>query len=124
METGEDGEKHFRQLLILTEACYSASVMHICEGIEGVLAFTAANGSETSLADLYSVELKVWISNRFTKNFFDYYMENIDSNPVYSDLYKYLVKNTIGSHVRLFNGSNFGNLYTLGPKELIEYEKD
>ena len=127
MEMGEDGEKHFRQLLILTEACYSASVMHICEGIEGVLAFTAANGSETSLADIYSVELKVWISNRFTKNFFDYYMENIDSKAegvVYSDLYKYLVKNTIGSHVRLFNGSNFGNLYTLGPKELIEYEKD
>lgn len=124
METGEDGKKHFRQLLILTETCYSGSVMHICEGIEGVLAFTAANGSETSLADLYSVELKVWISNRFTKNFFDYYMENIDSNPVYSDLYKYLVKNTIGSHVRLFNGSNFGNLYTLGPKELIEYEED
>ena len=101
--------------------------MHICEGIEGVLAFTAANGSETSLADLYSVELKVWISNRFTKNFFGYDMENIDSKAegvVYSDLYKYLVKNMIGSHVRLFNGSNFGNLYELGPKELIEYEKD
>ena len=121
MDSDDEGNKHFRQLLIVTETCYSGSVMHICGGIEGVLAFTAANGSETSLADLYSVELKVWLSNRFTKNF----TESITAEPaiVYSDLYKYLVKNTIGSHVRLFNGSNFGNLYTLSPEELIAYTK-
>ncbi|MBQ9207392.1 MAG: hypothetical protein IJ158_11870, partial [Treponema sp.] len=77
MDSDDEGNKHFRQLLIVTETCYSGSVMHICDGIEGVLAFTAANGSETSLADLYSVELKVWLSNRFTKNF----TESITAEP-------------------------------------------
>ncbi len=122
MESDDESKKHFRQLLILTETCYSGSVMHVCDGIEGVLAFTAANGSETSLADLYSVELKVWLSNRFTKNL----TECISLNPEisYSDLYKNLVKNTIGSHVRLFNGANFGNLYVLSPKELIDYKTE
>lgn len=122
MDSDEDGNKHFRQLLILTETCYSGSVMHICDGIEGVLAFTAANGSETSLADLYSVELKVWLSNRFTKNLTD----KISDEPgiFYADLYKYLTQNTIGSHVRLFNGSNFGNLLQNSPKELIVYTEE
>ena len=120
MSSDSDGKKHFRQLLIVTETCYSGSVMHICSGIEGVLAFTAANGSETSLADLYSVDLKVWLSNRFTKNFTESIIEN--SGIYYADLYKYLVKNTIGSHVRLFNGTCFGNLYNLSPNELVVYK--
>ncbi|MBR1721273.1 MAG: hypothetical protein IJ727_02115, partial [Treponema sp.] len=122
MDSDEEGNKHFRQLLILTETCYSGSVMHICDGIEGVLAFTAANGSETSLADLYSVELKVWLSNRFTKNLTD----KISETPgiFYADLYKYLTRNTLGSHVRLFNGLKFGNLYENSPKELVVYAEE
>ena len=63
--------KRFRKMLIIAEPCYSAIVLHVAEGFTGVLAFTAASGSESSFADLYSVELKVWLSNRFTHNFTD-----------------------------------------------------
>ena len=115
----------FRKFLIVTETCYSASVLHVAEGIDGVLAFTAANGVETSLADLYSVDIGVWLSNRFTHNFMD--MISYESNGkiiyrntdpengevnTYSHIYQYLVKHTIGSHVCVFNASHFGNLYT------------
>ena len=101
--------KRYRKLLIITETCYSASVLNACEGIDGVLAFTATNGVESSLADVYSVDLKVWLSNRFTRNFMKYLMEYNSGN--FADLYKYIVINTIGSHVCVFNESHFGNLY-------------
>lgn len=121
-------QKCYRKMLIIAEPCYSASVLNVAQNdaYKGILAFTAANGYETSFADLYSVELKVWLSNRFTHNFTDKMIETINStdssNPngiVYADLYKYLVQNTIGSHVQLFNAANFGNLYATWPKEFF-----
>ena len=117
MSSGEN--KRFRKMLIIAEPCYSASVLNVAqnENYKGVLAFTAANGSETSFADLYSVELKVWLSNRFTRNFTDKVVS--DKTIVYADLYKYLVQNTIGSHVQMFNQSNFGNLYMNKPAEFF-----
>ena len=110
--------KRFRKMLIVAEPCYSASVLHTAKGYTGVLAFTAANGSETSFADIYSVELKVWLSNRFTHNFTDKIAEKKDI--LYADLYKYLVQNTIGSHVQLFNAEHFGNMYASWPAEFFE----
>lgn len=110
--------KRFRKMLIIAEPCYSASVLHVAEGFTGVLAFTAASGSESSFADLYSVELKVWLSNRFTHNFTDKIAS--DRTIVYADLYKFLVLNTIGSHVQLFNAEHFGNLYVTFPAEFFD----
>lgn len=109
----------FRKLLIVTETCYSASIGHVAEGIDGVLVFTAANGSETSLADVFNVDLGVWLTNRFTRNF----TENIiqDSSIPFSDLYTYLSKNTIGSHVCMFNASHYDNLYLSSPREFFVY---
>ena len=113
------GQKRYLKMLIIAEPCYSASVLNVAENAnyKGVLAFTAANGFETSFADLYSVELRVWLSNRFTRNFTDKMVES--SEILYADLYKYLVQNTIGSHVQVFNGTHFGNLYATWPKEFF-----
>lgn len=58
----------FRKLLVMTEACYSASVMNAAENIDGALAITASNGLESSLGDECSIELCSWLSNRFTHN--------------------------------------------------------
>ncbi|WP_296330509.1 C13 family peptidase [uncultured Treponema sp.] len=121
-------QKCYRKMLIIAEPCYSASVLNVAQNdaYKGILAFTAANGYETSFADLYSVELKVWLSNRFTHNFTDKMIETINSADqngsygiFYADLYKYLVQNTIGSHVQLFNAGNFGNLYATWPIEFF-----
>jgi len=117
-------KNRFRKFLIITETCFSASVLHVAEGIDGVLAFTAANGAETSLADLYSVDIGVWLSNRFSHNFMDMISYEANGKIVYrntdplngevnsfSRIYQYLVKHTIGSHVCVFNAAHFGNLY-------------
>lgn len=64
------------------------------------------------------MELKVWLSNRFTHNFTDKIAS--DRTIVYADLYKILVLNTIGSHVQLFNAEHFGNLYVTFPAEFFD----
>lgn len=104
----------------MTETCFSASVMSSAmEGIEGILTFTAANGIETSLADLFDTRLGVWITNRFTRNFTDYILEKMDDS--FSDLYKDIAPRTIGSHVCIFNAENFGNLDQNRPREFFVY---
>ncbi|MCR4821460.1 MAG: ABC transporter substrate-binding protein [Treponema sp.] len=122
--TSMQENQRYRKFLIITETCYSGSVLHVCKGLDGILAFTAANGSETSLADIYSVSIGVWLSNRFTHNFMDqisYYngnklvLKDLDSYEIndycISEVYKYLVEHTIGSHVCIFNADHYGNLY-------------
>lgn len=109
----------YRKLLMMTEACYSGGVMQACEGIPGMLFITAANGEETSKADIFSGELKVWMSNRFTSTF----IQQIRENPTVSlrDLYYRLFINTVGSHVMVYNAHNFGNIYSSDISEFIIY---
>ena len=111
--------KRFRKLLMMVEACYSGGVMEKCIGIPGILGVTAANGEETSKADFFNGELGVWTSNRFTSTF----IEQVGLNPAISmrDLYYRLFLNTVGSHVMVYNASNFGSLYTSNIAEFIDY---
>lgn len=107
----------YRKMLWLIETCYSASVAKGSEGIPGVLCITAADEKETSKADVYNADLGVWMSNRFTATL----TEVIRQNPHISfrDLYYKLSNNTIGSHVRVVNNTNFDNLYRNSIDEFI-----
>jgi len=111
-------KKAYRKLLCLIEACYSGSVMSATEGIPGMLAITAANPTETSKADLYSTDLKVWLSNRFTATL----QECIINSPDISlrDLYYKLFINTVGSHVMTYNVKNYGNIHRESMKEFLK----
>ncbi|ADE81685.1 hypothetical protein PRMUPPPA20_10330 [Xylanibacter ruminicola] len=40
-------------------------------------------------------------------------------NGTYRDLYLYCAQHTLGSHVGIYNYTNFGNLYTTGPKDFF-----
>ena len=110
--------KHYRKLLCLTEACYSGSVMSATEGIPGILAITAANPAETSKADIYSTDLKVWMSNRFTATLEDCIINS--PNITLRDLYYKLFINTVGSHVMTYNVKNYGNIHRESMKEFLE----
>ena len=41
----------------------------------------------------------------------------------YRDLYLYCAQHTLGSHVSIYNYTNFGNLYTTGPKDFFVKNK-
>lgn len=111
-------KNHYRKLVFFIETCYSASIMNAAEGFDGVLAFTAANGVETSFADIYNNTVGAWLTNRFTRTF----IEKLSSTPdvSYYDLYSEMLKKTLGSHVQVINAPKFGNLNETGPWELFE----
>ncbi|EID85025.1 Glycosylphosphatidylinositol transamidase (GPIT), subunit GPI8 [Treponema sp. JC4] len=97
--------KHYRKLIFFAETCYSASVLNVAEGYDGVLAFTAANGVETSFADVYSYDLHAWLTNRFTRNFLNSLTDSLGIS--YIDLYKSIQRQTLGSHVQVINSGKF-----------------
>jgi hypothetical protein len=98
-----------RKLLFAIEACYSGGLGEVCEGLPGCLFITAANPYETSHADVWSEDVGVYLSNGFTRGF----QEAIGTNPAISlrDLYYTLAAHTSGSHVKVYNAPNYGNVY-------------
>ena len=108
----------FRKLLIVAEPCYAECVVTPLEGIPGVLAITGANAQEQSWADNWNQEGNFWMCDRFTSNF----VAAIADQPAitYRDLYLYCAQHTLGSHARIVNAANFGNLYHTGPAEFIK----
>lgn len=107
----------YRKLLMMVEACFSGGVIEQCEGVPGMLFITAANGEETSKADVFSSDLMVWMSNRFTSTFIEQITEN--SSVAMRDLYYRLFINTVGSHVMVYNAQNFDNIYRCTMHEFI-----
>jgi len=114
-------KRSYRKLLMMVEACFSGGVMKQCRNIPGMLFVTAANGDETSKADVFNGEMKVWMSNRFTSTFIEQITEN--KNIALRDLYYRLFINTVGSHVMVYNAENYGNLYSADMSEFINFKK-
>ena len=103
-------ETPHRKMLVTVEACYSGGLGVACQGMPGCLFITAANQYETSHADVWSEDCGVFLSNGFTRGF----QEAIDQNPAISlrDLYYNIARNTSGSHVKVYNATNFGSVYS------------
>ena len=113
--------KQFRQMLVCLEPCYSANMGKALEGIPGVLAICSAGPYEQSFADSWSNDLNVWMCDRFSRNLVGHVSENPDGT--YRDLYLYCAQHTLGSHVGIYNYTNFGNLYTTSPKDFFVKRK-
>ena len=98
-----------RKLLMAVEACYSGGLGEVCEGLPGCLFITAANPYETSHAAVWSDDYYAYLSNGFTGGF----QEAIDMSPTISlrDLYYTVASQTAGSHVKVYNSSNYGSVY-------------
>lgn len=113
--------KCYRKLLMMVEACFSGGVLEQCEGMPGMLFITATNGDETSKADVFNSEMKIWMSNRFTSTFIEQIAA--DKSIGMRDLYYRLFINTVGSHVMVYNAHNYGNLYTSDMSEFINFKQ-
>lgn len=116
-----------RKLLVIAEPCYGESVIRELEGLTGVLAMSSASGEEKSLAEFWDPNLGpygTWMADRFTLNVVrfltDHSVGGDLQSPTYLDLYLYCVRNTLGSHPKIVNASNFGNLYADSPSAMTE----
>lgn len=115
MEQMNEGGKKYRKMLWLVETCYAGSVAKGAEGYPGVLLITASNENESSKADMYNSELSVFMSNRFTATLEDELTQ--DATLSLRDLYYKLFRNTVGSHVTVYNQHNFDNLFNCTMEE-------
>ena len=118
-QVGKSSLAHQAQL---HQASGSAGFSLIRQGFgfsAGMLFITAANADETSKADVFNAEMRVWMSNRFTSTF----IEQITQNRAISmrDIYYRLFINTVGSHVMVYNAVNYGNLYSADMSEFINF---
>lgn len=109
--------KCYRKLIGFIETCYSGSVFKASEGIPGMLFFTAANEQETSKADVFSYDMLTYLSNRFTRVFIERITAN--KNIALRDLYLDMFRNTLGSHVTIYNAPNFDNIYQCTMQEFM-----
>lgn len=110
-------ENRFRKLMFILDACYSGTIGEACEGIQGVLVFTAAHANESSKADMYDDSLNVWLSNGFTRTFRDEVTDNPDISM--RELYYKTVRGTKGSHPRIYNAEKYGNMYRETLREFL-----
>ena len=108
-----------RKLFIVAEPCYGECVIRAIEGQRGVLAMSGASATEQSWADCWSNEARIWMCDRFTLNFVNCITANPQTN--FRDLFLYCAQHTLGSHAKIVNAANFGNLFTSGPGEFMQY---
>ncbi len=111
----------YRKLFIVAEPCYGECVIRAIEGLPGVLAMSGASATEQSWADCWSNAARIWMCDRFTLNF----VNCLTDNPMTSfrDLFLYCAQYTLGSHAKIVNAADYGNLFTSGPSEFIQYLK-
>ncbi len=112
-----DAEGNFRQALWFIETCYSGSVAKTADNHARTIIFTAAGEDETSKADLYNRDWRVWMSNRFSATLQDC-MKNQPDMPL-RDLYYRLFQSTVGSHVHVYGIDGYGSLYKHSLEEIL-----
>lgn len=99
---------NYRQVFWSLEACYSGAIGELIS-TPGVMLMTGANPYETSKANFYDSEIKVWLADKFAYSINNTISES--SENVFHEVYEksYLYVN--GSHVSFYNYQNFGNIY-------------
>lgn len=99
----------YRRMMFAIETCYSGKWGQALTGLPDVLVLTAANPNETSKADVHDRDLGVYLSNAFARTFRR--EVNANNNITVYELYKQLSRTTTGSHVTIYNNSNYGSVY-------------
>lgn len=110
-------ENRYRRMMLAIETCFSGLWGEAIQGIPDVLAITAANGYEPSKADVHDRELGVFLSNAFSRSFRD--AINGDPYITVHNLFTKLARTTTGSHVSLYNETNYGSVYDMDMSDFI-----
>lgn len=109
--------KLYRKVFVAMETCYSGIFGGQCRGIKGLMCMAAAAEKETSKACNFNALLRIWMSNSFSENLFSGIVANREQK-IY-ELYHTVYRNTIGSHVSVYNSDCFDNLYYTGIGEFV-----
>jgi len=114
---GMHNNNNYRQVFWSLEACYSGTIGELIS-TPGVMLMTGANPYETSKANFYDSEIKVWLADKFAYSINNTISETPEN--VFYEVYEksYLYVN--GSHVSFYNYQNFGNIYETKLSEFVK----
>lgn len=98
----------FRQMLVIVEACYGESLAMDID-TPGVLYLTGASRMESSFGTNYDIGIRQWLADEFTVQLIGAMKE---PHITLEDLYLTVYRRVAGSHVRLVNHADFGDLRT------------
>ncbi len=108
--------KRYRQMFIMVEVCFGESMALDLE-TPGVVYFTGASKNEPSFGANYDSEIKAWLADDFTHHVITTISEKPDLS--IADMYTTIYKRVAGSHVRLKNYDNFGDILSTPISEFI-----
>ena len=100
-------EGRYRQIVFFVDTCFGESI-GINATVPGLLYLTAAAKDEPSLGTTYDASIRQWLSDEFTESVLD----TIQADPdiTFRELYTAVYEKVIGSHARILNTENFGNI--------------
>lgn len=107
----------FRQMFIMIETCFSGSMADDIN-TPGVVILTSASETEPSFATNYDSRIGAWLADDCTYQVIITISENEDLS--IEELYNTVYEQVAGSHVRLSNYNNFGNISTTSINEFIQ----
>ncbi len=108
--------KKYRQMFILIEVCFGESMALDIE-TPGVVFLIGASKNEPSFGANYDSEINAWLADDFTYQFLK--IVSKEKNISIADLYTNVYERVAGSHVRLKNYDNFGDILTTPISEFI-----
>lgn len=97
-------DQRYRQLVFMVDSCFGESIATNATA-PGILYFTGAASSEPSLAAVYDMDIRQWLSDEFTSSA----MSLVRSEPgiTFSELYTGTYEKVTGSHVHMLTTGNF-----------------
>jgi len=100
----------YRQMLIITELCFGASMAEYIEA-PAVLYISAATEMEQSFGTNYDSEVGTWLADDFTYQT----IATVSRNPwmYLTDFYTEIYGKVSGSHVQMKNHENFGDIRSI-----------
>jgi ABC-type branched-subunit amino acid transport system substrate-binding protein len=100
-------EGRYRQIVFFVDTCFGESI-GVNATSPGLLYFTGAAAGEPSFGAVYDIGIRQWLSDEFTSTV----MNAIRADPeiTFRELYVAAYEKVTGSHVRLLNEENFGNI--------------
>jgi glycosylphosphatidylinositol transamidase (GPIT) subunit GPI8 len=100
-------EGRYRQIVFFVDTCFGESIARNATA-QGMLYFTAASAQEPSMAAVYDMDIRQWLSDEFTAATLNAIREHPDIT--FRELYITVYEQVTGSHVRMVNAENFGDL--------------
>ena len=100
-------EGKYRQMVFFVDTCFGESLAKNITA-KGLLYFTEANSVEPSFGAVYDPDIKQWLSDAFTEDVL--IAVQVDPGITFRDLYTTTYERVTGSHVKMLNTQNFGDL--------------